>query len=79
MPITPKNLLRIAEICELLNGMLPAHTIELHSDKIGWVVHITDAHNTGYRVPLSYRLIERKTAVELAELIYDNIALNYTD
>ncbi len=78
-PISHKSLLRIAEVKEILQEMMPKYSVEIHSTEQGWKLVVSDNMGIGYQTRLTNQALEHTPAYGLAELIYDKIAMAYTD
>lgn len=72
--------IKLTETIDILHEFFPIFDVDIRVNKDGWKLEILPyGDNIGYNVNLTHQRVSMHKPRQLAELIYDMIALAYTN
>lgn len=78
--VPARDFTKLTRILDKLHEYFPNYGVDIKVTDFGWVLIIfTDSDDVGYKVTLTDDTLSTKSADYLAERIYDEIALSYTE
>lgn len=78
--VPARDFTKLTRILDKLHEYFPNYGIDIKITDTGWdLVLFTDSNDIGYLVQISDYQIITKSVDYLAELIYDKIAMSYTE
>lgn len=78
--VPARDFTKLTRVLDKLHEYFPNYGIDIKITDTGWnLVLFTDSNDIGYLVQISDYQIITKSVDYLAELIYDKIAMSYTE
>lgn len=78
--VPARDFTKLTRILDKLHEYFPNYGVDIKITDTGWdLVLFTDSNDIGYLVQISDYQIITKSVDYLAELIYDKIAMSYTE
>lgn len=78
--VPARDFTKLTRILDKLHEYFPNYGVDIKITDTGWdLILFTDSNDVGYLVQISDYQIITKSVEYIAELIYDKIALSYTE
>lgn len=78
--VPARDFAKLTRILDKLHEYFPNYGVDIKITDTGWdLILFTDSNDVGYLVQISDYQIITKSVEYIAELIYDKIALSYTE